>query len=131
MLSRLARSHTDFWAKRIARIAPVAWMSIVWMIPVNLIYIFLIKDSGQYYFGAPAYGLGWTFQLLCTVFAVQTYLPKEFLKLIHADNINFNGVLWTVCVQFLFYWTFPALMVRIMGDGIFEKCMSRASMIVQ
>ena len=129
MLSRRARSHTDFWAKRIARIAPIAWMSIVWMIPVNLINIFLIYDSGQYYFGAPAYGLGWTFQLLCTFFAVQSYLPREFLNLIHADmitNTQFNSVLWTVCVQFLFYWTFPALMVRIIG-GIFDQCMSHAS----
>lgn len=82
-----------FYRKRIARIVPSYWFSVL------VIFLFFSLPSGAY--AGDAKGM-WA-DLLSTMTFTQTFIPQVLL------GTKLNGALWTAAIEMQFYLLFPLL----------------------
>lgn len=93
-----------FLKRRIARVGPLYWASVLLSIPVTLAQLGVIGPAGggtEWAGGAPVNGYWAYVSLGATMVGVQGWVPVFY---------NFNGPLWTVSAQALFYPLFPRWM---------------------
>jgi len=96
-----AKANPDLWGtflkRRIARVAPLYWASVLISVPVTLAQLGVIGPPTAY----TADPVWLYFSLGATLVGVQCWAPIFY---------SFNGPLWTVSAQVLFYPNFPRWM---------------------
>ena len=95
------RFAVEFWARRVARIGPVYWLSI-------LVYLPCAWNELSYFDDKAARFIALVAALLATTLFTQTW----FLCIGLVFVVSINGPLWTIVSQFFFYFMFPMLIDR-------------------
>ena len=91
----------DFWARRVARIGPLYWLSVLLYLPLAWQEMRYLPDDGARTFAI--FG-----SLVSTLLFAQTWLASVGIYFAGA----INGPLWSIGAQFHFYWLFPSLVDR-------------------
>ena len=85
----------SFWARRLARIGPIVWLSLVLYLPIAW------------------FELGELPGLLKTFMLIAAFIIESIFAQGYVGVGLINGPLWSVCAQWFFYWLFPLLTDRI------------------
>ena len=97
------RFAVEFWARRVARIGPVYWLSM-------LLYLPCAWNELSYFDDHTARFIALLGALLTTAIFTQTWFLSIGFGLFWCASIN--GPLWTIVSQFFFYFMFPMLIDR-------------------
>ena len=95
------RFAVEFWARRVARIGPVYWLSMLFYLPCAWNELSYFDDDAARFIALLA-------ALLATTLFTQTWFLC--IGLFFVSSIN--GPLWTIVSQFFFYFMFPMLIDR-------------------
>jgi hypothetical protein len=85
----------DFWLRRVARIGPVVWLSLLLCIPISILAP--SEEVGVSNDGAHSPG-----KTIFAYFATATFMQTWV-------GTSINGPLWSICAQFFCYHWFPVI----------------------
>ena len=91
-----------FWSRRLARIGPLTWLSVVWSLPMAAVASTVPHRTAL----LPAWAQG-------TLLAANAAAAATFTQMYTPGLHEVNPPLWTVCAQWFFYALFPWLTDRL------------------